>query len=125
MTHIKESPPMAHEIEQVINAHVRVRVDYPADLTKVTILGKETAASLIAAKVRDLIAHQAARLEEVTSALKPFAREADEWGTRVSDDERVVIAGPACDEPADALFTVGDLRRARAVLSPKKEQTDV
>lgn len=42
----------AHEIEQIINTHVRARVDFPSDLTAVTILGKDTAASAIAACLR-------------------------------------------------------------------------
>lgn len=63
-----------------------------------------------------------ALVEEVRrlrEALKPFALEADEWDGPAASapDTLVPCIGTYQDtEMADAMFTVGDLRRARAVL---------
>jgi ATP/maltotriose-dependent transcriptional regulator MalT len=57
-----------------------------------------------------------AEYTKLREALEPFAKEAGEWAVEIPDDERPMIEGQADDEPAFAEFTVGDLRRARAVL---------
>lgn len=59
------------------------------------------------------------RIAELRAALAPFAREADQWSKEVPDGFR-----PLCTEPGSATtlpgsettFTIGDLRRARALL---------
>jgi hypothetical protein len=67
--------------------------------------------------------------EELREALKPFAEEADIWCPNTHQND----VRPACDvyrsqcancgddpEYEQAVFTVGDLRRARALLAPQE-----
>ena len=59
-----------------------------------------------------------ARVAELEGALKPFAREADEWHEDVPDDYRILCAEPGAETAnhgAESVFTIGDLRRARAL----------
>lgn len=57
-----------------------------------------------------------ARVAELEAALKPFALELKEWDSNYPDSYAPQIC--AGDEiPADAKFTLGDLRRAAALLA--------
>lgn len=53
-------------------------------------------------------------------ALEPFAMEADNWQDSVPDDHRSLCTEPVSDcalEGSETAFTVGDLRRAKALLA--------
>lgn len=68
-----------------------------------------------------------ATLKEAIEALRPFAREADEWGEMIDDTEIPVFTHEFLDglisrEPAS--YTVGDLRRARAFITKHEGQSD-
>lgn len=56
----------------------------------------------------------------LVAALKPFAQEADEWPDSVKDKYRPGVSEPGSRQintGARAWFTIGDLRRARALTS--------
>lgn len=58
-------------------------------------------------------------IDRLREALRPFAKEADTWGTEeCSPDSSTLYVYGSCGGEGDAVYTVGDLRRARAVLNP-------
>lgn len=59
-------------------------------------------------------------------ALEPFAKDADNWADTVPDDHRSLCTEPGSQYPhpgSETIFTVGDLRRAKAVLAAASEAT--
>jgi hypothetical protein len=59
-------------------------------------------------------------LRDAREALEPFAKEADEWADTVLDDHRSLCTEPGsryAHPGSETVFTVGDLRRAKAVLA--------
>ena len=84
--------------------------------------------------LKDIDAHRQPQLEAVQQdfyrerdrrlkleeALKPFSREAAEWGKQARDDDFVRVCAQSDEKPIDAEFTVGDLRRAAALLKEKE-----
>lgn len=59
------------------------------------------------------------RIAELRQALRPFAREAEQWSEEVPDYYRPLCTEPGSETPApgsEASFTIGDLRRAKALL---------
>jgi len=77
------------------------------------LMAEVTAARETAAELTRLRSENA----ELVEALEPFANEADTWGRSVPGEAAVIVSGPACDHPVPSLFTVDDLRKARALLS--------
>ena len=72
---------------------------------------------------RDRLAKLVAEMRE---GLEPFARDASEWADSVSDDHRSLCTEPGSETAhpgSEAVFTVGDLRRARALLQRTQEQS--
>ena len=64
-----------------------------------------------------------ARVALLESALKPFAEEAENWHDDVPDDYRSLCTEPGSETVhpgSETAFTVGDIRRARALLPPKE-----
>jgi hypothetical protein len=58
------------------------------------------------------------RLREAEEALEPFARESDNWAVSVPNDYRSLCFEPGAKNAhpgSETAFTVGDLRRARAL----------
>lgn len=71
----------AHEIEQIIKANVRVRVDFPSDITEVLIFGRGSAASLISARISSLLdSLEASQAREAASQARVTALEAEKAG---------------------------------------------
>ncbi len=60
------------------------------------------------------------RIAELEEALEPFAREAAEWGNQARDDDFVRVCGQLDEDPVDSEVTIGDLRRAAALLKEKE-----
>jgi len=60
-----------------------------------------------------------ARIAELEEALEPFAREAAEWSNQARDDDFIRVCSQLDADPVDSEVTVGDLRRAAALLKDK------
>lgn len=65
------------------------------------------------------------RVEELEEALRPFAKEAKDWA-KCWGDHMVVCTGldEADVEANESAFTLGDLRRAAAVLGKDKDNKE-
>lgn len=61
-----------------------------------------------------------ARTAELEKALGPFAREAGTWGEHEDETEIVKTCNQTSFFPINSTFTVGDLRRAAALLKEKE-----
>lgn len=63
------------------------------------------------------------RLAVLEAALQPFAEEAENWHDDVPNDYRSLCTEPGSETAhpgSETEFTIGDLRRARALLPPKE-----
>jgi hypothetical protein len=61
------------------------------------------------------------RIAELERALEPFSREARSWNELGDGSDIPMICGPGNpDELSDAVFNLGDLRRAAALLEKKR-----
>lgn len=72
------------------------------------------------AEISDALAAEA-DLEKMRRALAPFSLEADNWHDDVPDDYCPLMAEPGAEQTnpgSEAVFSIGDLRRAREALSP-------
>ena len=70
--------------------------------------------------VDDQLAAAKARITDLEKALEPFAREAADWSQLGEDSDVPLICGPDNpEELSDAVFSIGDLRRAAALLQDK------
>lgn len=59
------------------------------------------------------------RIRQLEAALLPFAAEAEEWSETVDRRYRPGLTEPRLRQAyAKAVFTMGDLRRARRLLTP-------
>ncbi len=98
-------------------------------------MGDRTIAGIVAEHADEgaRIAGLEAEVERLREALRPFAEEVDEWATSVPDDALVFSCaddGMECEEcgaESDRLYqghTLGDLRRARALLSREVARAD-
>ena len=63
-----------------------------------------------------------ARVKELEEGLRPFAKEAELWADSVPDDYRPLCTEPGHKTPcpgSESAYTVGDTRRARALVEDK------
>lgn len=68
-----------------------------------------------------------ADLEKMRRALAPFSLEADNWHDDVPDDYCPLMAEPGAEQTnpgSEAVFSIGDLRRAREALSTSPRLSD-
>jgi len=85
--------------------------------------GKQVRVERMQAYINAAAPHIAAQAEEIKrllEALEPFSREADEWATIVPDDYHPMqpeMGRDRCLPGSEAKFSVGDLRRARAIIA--------
>lgn len=58
-----------------------------------------------------------ARIRELERALRPFAKEADEWSVTISEGYKPGVSEPGHKQVyAKAVFSIGDCRRAKRLL---------
>lgn len=114
------------ELELEVNAANRrvakVVDDFTAKLDRTTSV-----------RIRELMAERAlnrARIRELEEALRPFAEEAATWADTLPGNEPVYTAADDCfvcshcgeGSGIERAFTVGDLRRARELVTPAPAQ---
>jgi uncharacterized coiled-coil protein SlyX len=66
------------------------------------------------------ISQSGVRIATLEKALEPFAREAGTWGEHEDETEIVKTCNQTSFFPINSTFTVGDLRRAAALLKEKE-----
>jgi hypothetical protein len=85
------------------------------------------------AEAEGQIQHLEQRLSEATEIIQPFAHEAEHWNGSTFADSHIPVCdvqGSACRECghdpdyASAMFTLGDLRRARDFLATMGDRPD-
>lgn len=89
----------AHDIERIIKSHVRIRIDYPSDMTRAEILGIDTAASLVQQHVLSSLAEDNAKLiAEAVAAEREACARVIEAGQRVRTSSGYMMMREATHE---------------------------